>query len=363
MEALGEFLKKGREKAGVTLDELAQRTRIRIENLESLEKEDLDNLPSDAYVRGFVRQVCRELGVSPNEGLVRYEMLRARSGPPDEMTWAEERVDETPGRLERALEDPARVVRIARRSYRWAGIALGAGVVVLMLVLGWRVIRGVASSRTAGPQVVGAVQESAPQNLADAPASAPQRKSEPKNASRSDPKGESVNESKVVPKSEAKREPEPAQAPVEKPAPKRVPPPSPPVQASVGSMAMPLPTESVPAPRREPIERTEPKSEPAATIRRETVAPIAEPPASGERVVLEVEALRPVRVTVLLDGAGQPRRASLAAGERRQWKAVKFFDLTANDGGALLITIDGRPLGPVGEDDRGAVRTLTRTSR
>src|SRR5262245_31307407 len=106
MEALGEFLKKGREKAGVTLDELSQRTRIRIENLESLEKEDLDNLPSDAYVRGFVRQVCREIGLSPNDGLVRYEMLRAQSGPPDEIVWAEERIDETPGRLERALEDP-----------------------------------------------------------------------------------------------------------------------------------------------------------------------------------------------------------------------------------------------------------------
>jgi hypothetical protein len=80
-------------------------------------------------------------------------------------------------------------------------------------------------------------------------------------------------------------------------------------------------------------------------------------------LVLEVSALRPVSVTVLLDGAGQPRRAALSAGDRRQWKARRFFEFTASDGGAVRLVLDGRDLGPAGEDGRGAVRTLKRASR
>ncbi|MBZ0269758.1 helix-turn-helix domain-containing protein, partial [bacterium] len=134
MESLGKFLKHGREEAGVTLEQLAERTRIRRESLACLESEDLENLPTDTYVRGFVKQVCRELGLHPREGLVRYETLRERLGPQDEMTWSEERAQVTQGRLQRALEDPERVMRRARglaRAGLWAG---GAAVVLLA---GW----------------------------------------------------------------------------------------------------------------------------------------------------------------------------------------------------------------------------------
>ena len=120
MDSLGTFLKRGREEAGVSLEQLAERTRIRRESLECLESEDLENLPTETYVRLFVKQVCRELGLHPREGLVRYETLRQRLGPQDEITWSEEREIVTTGRITRALKDPERVVRRARSLARIA---------------------------------------------------------------------------------------------------------------------------------------------------------------------------------------------------------------------------------------------------
>jgi cytoskeleton protein RodZ len=108
MEGLGEFLRKGRQRASLSLEDLSKRTCIRLENLQSMEREDLDSLPSDAYVRGFVRQVCRELNLPPQDGIVRYEMLRASSGPPDEIEWAEDRAEDTAGRLEKAQRSTPR---------------------------------------------------------------------------------------------------------------------------------------------------------------------------------------------------------------------------------------------------------------
>jgi hypothetical protein len=63
-----------------------------------------------------------------------------------------------------------------------------------------------------------------------------------------------------------------------------------------------------------------------------------------------MEASRPVGVTVLLDGVGQPRRASLAAGQSRTWKADRVFVVTVTDGGAVQLWLDGRSLGPAGPD-------------
>jgi len=302
MEGLGEFLRKGREKAGVTLDELAQRTRIRVENLESLERGDLDNLPSDAYVRGFVRQVCREVGLSSNEALVRYDMLRARSGPPDEITWSEDRTEEPHGRLERALEDPERVVRLARRGGRWMGlVALGA-VAVLVAALAWRAVRG--SGEGAPEAAEGSVATAAPREEAPPP-----------------------------PRPEAPVRKEPALGAASE---------------TVASLATPVPT-PVPAPRPDPV-----APEPRRTPPPERAA------AAGAPLRLEIVASRPVEVSVLLDGRGQPRSATLAAGERRAWRADDHFVLTVSDGDAVRLHLDGRDLGPAGPAGREVLRTLSR---
>ena len=127
MDSLGSYLKRGRQEAGITLEQLAERTRIRQQSLESLEQDDLESLPSDPYVRGFVKLICREVGLPARDALLRYEVLRESRRAPDEITWSEERTVESTGRLQRALEDPERVVRRARRLARVAPSDLSTG--------------------------------------------------------------------------------------------------------------------------------------------------------------------------------------------------------------------------------------------
>ncbi|MFN8177271.1 MAG: helix-turn-helix domain-containing protein [bacterium] len=380
MEGLGEFLRKGRERSGVTLEDLARRTRIRIENLESLEKEDLESLPSDAYVRGFVRQVCREIGVEANEAIVRYEMLRAQSGPPDEMTWAEERVDETPGRLERALEDPERVVRIARRGGWWAGAVLAGAAVLLVLGIGWRVIRGDMPREGSEPSGAQDARDSAAQAVETAsPAAAATPEAPSSSAPTSVQTAQTAQTAQAAPSPAASPEkapvsPEKAPAPPQK-APELAREKAP---ATAGEKPAETARETPASETVTPGRTTPPRPTPAGTgIPVQASAsptssswpslpdPAGAPPQTGEsggKLVLQVVAVRAAEISVLLDGAGQPRRATLAAGERREWKADRFFDLTASDGGAVHLFLNGQDLGLAGKDGQGTVRTLSRTA-
>lgn len=60
----GAMLRRRREELGLTLDDLATRTRIRKTYLQALEQENLQTLPGNAYVVGFLRIYARQLGLS-----------------------------------------------------------------------------------------------------------------------------------------------------------------------------------------------------------------------------------------------------------------------------------------------------------
>ena len=62
-EASGEFLKKARETAGVDLRSISQETKIGVTLLGYIEEERLDRLPVEVYLRNFVRQYARCLGL------------------------------------------------------------------------------------------------------------------------------------------------------------------------------------------------------------------------------------------------------------------------------------------------------------
>jgi flagellar biosynthesis protein FlhG len=63
----GAHLRHRREQLGLDLSELCQRTRIR--SLESIENERFADLPPEPYVRGFVLQYSKALGLSEGEAL------------------------------------------------------------------------------------------------------------------------------------------------------------------------------------------------------------------------------------------------------------------------------------------------------
>ena len=60
--SLGGLLREAREQAGLTSDELARRLCMTASKLEALEQDQLDRFPGSTYVRGYIRNICKELG-------------------------------------------------------------------------------------------------------------------------------------------------------------------------------------------------------------------------------------------------------------------------------------------------------------
>lgn len=63
----GQFLKKVREYKKIELDQLSERTRISKAYLSAVEANDYSNLPAAVFVRGFIIQMSRALGIDENK--------------------------------------------------------------------------------------------------------------------------------------------------------------------------------------------------------------------------------------------------------------------------------------------------------
>ncbi len=76
-EFRGSFLRKIRECLGITLDELAEFTKISQTYLNCLEEEEFESLPAAVFVRGFVVQVAKALKL-PHEKVAEHYMAHYR---------------------------------------------------------------------------------------------------------------------------------------------------------------------------------------------------------------------------------------------------------------------------------------------
>lgn len=65
MRTVGEILKKSRLGKKLTLEEIEEQTKIRKAYLMALEKNCFDDLPSAAYIQGFIRNYSQVLGLEP----------------------------------------------------------------------------------------------------------------------------------------------------------------------------------------------------------------------------------------------------------------------------------------------------------
>jgi cytoskeletal protein RodZ len=78
----GPHLRQLRDRAGLSLQELSRLTRIPQATLEALESDQLEKLPPETYVRGFIRAYARAVETGADEPLQRYErtVAAARAG-------------------------------------------------------------------------------------------------------------------------------------------------------------------------------------------------------------------------------------------------------------------------------------------
>lgn len=64
VQATMQHLKQVREQQGLSLEHLHRYTRITLHQLQALEQGDVDQLPEDIYVRGFIRRIGNALGLN-----------------------------------------------------------------------------------------------------------------------------------------------------------------------------------------------------------------------------------------------------------------------------------------------------------
>lgn len=63
----GSTLRAARERRGVSLRQIAAQTKISVNVLEALERNDISRLPGGIFSRGFVRSYASEIGLDPEE--------------------------------------------------------------------------------------------------------------------------------------------------------------------------------------------------------------------------------------------------------------------------------------------------------
>ena len=72
---LGSELRTARERAGLSLSEIAARTRIPERSLRAIEENDFASVPRGIFVRSFIRTYAREVGVDPVEAIAEYRSM------------------------------------------------------------------------------------------------------------------------------------------------------------------------------------------------------------------------------------------------------------------------------------------------
>jgi cytoskeletal protein RodZ len=131
VQHLGEWLRERREELDISLDQAEEDTRIRVRYLEALETEDFESLPDPAVGRGFLRNYAAYLHLDPKIAIERFSELVA---PPEP--------EPVPGDEPSPFDSgPFRPVPLhgipGRGSGRGLAVALLVVMVAALAVLGW----------------------------------------------------------------------------------------------------------------------------------------------------------------------------------------------------------------------------------
>ncbi len=122
MTSFGEKLQREREMRGVTLEEIAEATKIGTRNLRALETNEFDKLPGGIFNKGFVRAYARYLGIDEEQAVADYLTASGQADAP------------ATGPLP---ELPPTVKLMVRRRRPWRVVVL-AVLLVAAAYLGWR---------------------------------------------------------------------------------------------------------------------------------------------------------------------------------------------------------------------------------
>lgn len=87
MESYGDLIRKAREEKNYTYEQVEAATAITKNYLQAIEKEQVDEFPSESYFLGFLSNYCEYVGVKPEEVIRLYHAKKIQESPvPIELT-------------------------------------------------------------------------------------------------------------------------------------------------------------------------------------------------------------------------------------------------------------------------------------
>jgi len=75
-EKLGDFLRREREARGISIEAVAEKTKISLTNLRALEQGSWSVFRSEFFIKGFLRQYARVIGLDEGAVMERYHAER-----------------------------------------------------------------------------------------------------------------------------------------------------------------------------------------------------------------------------------------------------------------------------------------------
>jgi cytoskeleton protein RodZ len=119
-ESVGEFFRQVRETKGLTLEDVATKTRIHFDFLIALEENNFTKLPDQVFAKGFVRSYARSLGLDEEDAIRRFVQS---AGP-----FYDKQAERELLRLKEAEDE-------RRKKANRKAVAAGTGVALLALIL------------------------------------------------------------------------------------------------------------------------------------------------------------------------------------------------------------------------------------
>ncbi|HTE71635.1 MAG TPA: RodZ domain-containing protein [Actinomycetes bacterium] len=80
--SIGQTLASAREKAGLTVEQVAAATRIRRTLVMDIERDDFASSGGDFYARGHIRTIAQKVGTDPTPLLAEFDAARPEAAPP-----------------------------------------------------------------------------------------------------------------------------------------------------------------------------------------------------------------------------------------------------------------------------------------
>ncbi len=161
MASIGEILRRERDRQGMTLATIAQQTRIKLQFLEALEKDQYNQLPGRFFVRSFALQYAEKLGINTDELLVAIQRHSGESTALSPVRTEEPRLGslfpERPA-LDPLPEGTASLLNAKKLAHSVAMLASVITVCGLLFWL-WQTQLGTTSAETNKPQAKQAVPE------------------------------------------------------------------------------------------------------------------------------------------------------------------------------------------------------------